>query len=80
MIAHQHEEIVMSFHSPSSTWTPSVPAKRDPLILRLFRGIQHEIRIRRAIREVNSLDDRTLIDIGLAPGSTEHAVRRGRHR
>jgi uncharacterized protein YjiS (DUF1127 family) len=80
MIAHQHEEIVMSFHSPTSTWTPAVPAKRDPLVLRLFRAIQHEIWMRRAIRQVNSLDERTLIDIGMMPGSTEHAVRRGRHR
>lgn len=70
----------MSFHSLSSTWAPAVPARRDLLALRLFRALGQEIRIRRAIREVNLLDERTLIDIGMMPGSTEHAVRRGRCR
>ena len=57
----------MSFHSPSSTWTPAVPAKRKPFDPCASSAVsQHEIRIRRAIREVNSLDERTLIDIGLA--------------
>jgi uncharacterized protein YjiS (DUF1127 family) len=78
--SHQHEEIVMSFHSLTSTWSPAIPATRAPLVLRLFEALRYEIRMRRAIRQVNSLDERTLIDIGMLPGSTEHAVRRGRGR
>jgi uncharacterized protein YjiS (DUF1127 family) len=70
----------MSFHSLACAWTSEVPAKRDALPVRIFRAIRHEMRMRKAIRDVNSLDERTLIDIGMMPGSTEHAVRRGRGR
>jgi uncharacterized protein YjiS (DUF1127 family) len=72
--------MIMSFHSLSSAWAAPVPAHREPLALRLFHAVRQELRMRRAIREVNSLDERTLIDIGMLPGSTEHAVRRGRGR
>jgi uncharacterized protein YjiS (DUF1127 family) len=76
--SHQHEEIAMTFHSMPSVWAPEAPAKKVPFIVRLFNRIRSELRLRRAIRDVNSLDDRTLIDIGLSPGSVENAVRLGR--
>jgi len=74
------EEFAMSLSTFEAHWTGHVPAGRESLIRRLYRAARHELQMRRAIREVNSLDERTLIDIGMVAGSTEHAVRRGRAR
>lgn len=70
----------MSFISITTPWTTDTPTSRGSFVGRIFRSVVREIRLRRALRAVNSLDDRMLMDIGLSPGSTEHAVRRGRFR
>ncbi|WP_162419718.1 DUF1127 domain-containing protein [Microvirga brassicacearum] len=70
----------MSFMSVTPAWTLDKPAPKASVLRRLFGAVAYEIRMRRAIRHVNSLDDRTLVDIGLLQGSVEDAVRRGRRR
>ena len=39
----------------------------------------HEIQIRQALREVGTLDESALHDIGISRGNIEDAVRCGRH-
>ena len=70
----------MSFMSLTPAWSLDKPALKASILRGLFGAVAYEIRMRRAIRDVNSLDDRTLVDIGLLQGSVEDAVRRGRHR
>jgi uncharacterized protein YjiS (DUF1127 family) len=44
----------------------------------LIHGLAREREIRRSMRELRSLDDRMLHDIGLTRGDIERAVRFGR--
>ncbi|MDP8921010.1 MAG: DUF1127 domain-containing protein [Pseudomonadota bacterium] len=44
----------------------------------LVAGLMREIEIRRALRDVGTLDEATLHDIGISPGGIEDAVRCGR--
>jgi uncharacterized protein YjiS (DUF1127 family) len=44
----------------------------------LMAALMREIEIRRALREVSSLDEGMLHDIGISPGGIEEAVRCGR--
>ena len=44
----------------------------------LMAALMREIEIRRALREVSTLDDAMLHDIGIGPGGIEEAVRCGR--
>ena len=55
-------------------------ASRHSGLRNLFSAVMREIRIRRALREVSSLDDAILQDIGLGPshGGIEGAIRHGR--
>jgi uncharacterized protein YjiS (DUF1127 family) len=69
----------MTAYSPPCDWTSEQPAAKPSRLKSLFAAFMHEIEIRRALREVNSLDDAMLHDIGLAPGNIEDAVRCGRH-
>jgi uncharacterized protein YjiS (DUF1127 family) len=48
--------------------------------LRLVVTAIRESQIRRAIREMQRLDDRLLHDIGFSRSALEHAVRHGRER
>jgi uncharacterized protein YjiS (DUF1127 family) len=46
----------------------------------LFPRLVNEIRLRRAFRDVEALDDEALLDIGIGRGGIEDAVRNGRYR
>ncbi len=48
-------------------------------LLDLGGHIMRELRLRRAIRDVQELDDAMLHDIGLTRDAAESAVRHGRH-
>ena len=60
-------------------WTSEASASKPSRIRGLFEALAREIRIRRALRDVSSLDDNILCDIGLSRGGIEDAVRHGRH-
>jgi uncharacterized protein YjiS (DUF1127 family) len=68
----------MSAFSTTCTETFESPAARPSVLKNLFSSVMREIRLRRAMREVASLDEAMLQDIGLGPGSIEDAVRHGR--
>ncbi len=68
----------MSAYSNTCTETFETPAARPTVLKNLFSAVMREIRLRRAMREVASLDDAMLHDIGLGPGNIEDAVRHGR--
>ena len=67
--------------SPSHVfhWTSGTSAAKPSLIGNLLRALRQEIRIRRALRDVGSLDDNALCDIGLTRSGVEDAVRHGRY-
>ncbi|WP_262028001.1 DUF1127 domain-containing protein [Microvirga sp. Mcv34] len=71
----------MTAHTTVGDWTTEHEQKaaKPSRIRSLFAALMHEIEIRRALRDVSSLDDAMLHDIGLTPGSLEDAVRCGRH-
>jgi uncharacterized protein YjiS (DUF1127 family) len=69
----------MSDLSTSCDWTSEQTASKPSRIRSLFASLRREIEIRRALREVNSLDDAMLHDIGLTPGNIEDTIRCGRH-
>ena len=48
------------------------------LLVRAFAAMAREIRLRRDLRSLQSLDDVMLQDIGLGRGELEDAVRHGR--
>jgi uncharacterized protein YjiS (DUF1127 family) len=60
--------------------TGSSRIRRPGLLIRLFSAIAREIRIRRDMRMLASLDEAALHDIGLARGGVEDVVRHGRPR
>jgi uncharacterized protein YjiS (DUF1127 family) len=68
----------MTTSSATCDWTSDRPAPKPSRITSLFASLMHEIRIRRALREVGSLDEAMLHDIGLSPGNFEDAIRCGR--
>jgi uncharacterized protein YjiS (DUF1127 family) len=59
-------------------WTSEAASGKPSRIRGLFGALAREIRIRRALREVGTLDDNILCDIGLSRGGIEDAVRHGR--
>ena len=69
----------MTAHSATCDWTQEQPAPKPSRIRSLFGALRREIEIRRALREVSSLDDAMLHDIGLTPGNIEDTIRCGRH-
>jgi len=69
----------MTAHSATCDWTQEQPAPQPSRIRSLFAALRREIEIRRALREVSSLDDAMLHDIGLTPGNIEDTIRCGRH-
>jgi uncharacterized protein YjiS (DUF1127 family) len=69
----------MTAHSTPCDWTSEQPTSKPSRIMSLFVSLVHEIEIRRALREVSTLDDAMLHDIGLTPGNVEDAIRCGRH-
>ena len=59
--------------------TPASGADAEPpRWARLARAIVGEYRVRRALREMRALDDRSLRDIGLRRCGIDHAARFGR--
>ena len=64
-------------HSVPKVRVASAAAGFDPLA-RLGRLVANEYRVRRATREMRTLDDRALRDLGLDRGVVEHAARFGR--
>jgi len=70
----------MSAFSNTSSATYEAPSTRPAGLRSLFSAVMREIRIRRALREVSTLDDAILKDIGLGPGhgGIEGAIRHGR--
>jgi uncharacterized protein YjiS (DUF1127 family) len=61
-------------HECTSARTARKPSRLSDLMASLMR----EIEIRRALREVSTLDEAMLHDIGISPGGIEEAVRCGR--
>lgn len=53
-------------------------ARKPSRLTGLVSALKREFEIRRALREVGSLDEAMLRDIGINPGSLEYAVRCGR--
>ena len=53
-------------------------ARPPSLFARLLAAIAREVRLRRDLRVLASLDDAGLHDIGLSRGALEYAVRHGR--
>ena len=53
-------------------------ARKPSRLTGLVAAVKREFEIRRALREVSSLDEAMLHDIGITPGSVEDAVRCGR--
>jgi len=72
------EETAMSAYSATCDGAPEQPTAKPALIRGLLASLLHEIRIRRALREVSALDDAALHDIGISPGGIEDAIRCGR--
>ena len=68
----------MSALSNTCTETYEISAPRPAGLKNLFSAVMREIRLRRAMRELSTLDDAMLHDIGLGHGSIEDAVRHGR--
>ena len=62
-------------HECTSARIDRKPSRLAGLVAALMR----EIEIRCALREVSSLDDAMLHDIGISPGGIEDAVRCGRN-
>jgi uncharacterized protein YjiS (DUF1127 family) len=69
----------MTAYSTTCDWTSEKPAPKASRIRSFFASLRHEIEIRRALREVGTLDEAALHDIGISHGSIEDAVRCGRH-
>jgi len=69
----------MTAHTAPCDWTSEQTTPKPSRIKSLFASLVHEIEIRRALRDVSSLDDAMLHDIGLTPGNIEEAIRCGRH-
>lgn len=69
----------MTAHTSTCDWTSKPSTAKPSRIRSLFAALVHEIEIRRALRDVSTLDDAMLHDIGLTPGNMEDAVRYGRH-
>ena len=53
-------------------------ARKPSRVMGLMAALMREIEIRRALREVSTLDDAMLHDIDISPGGIEEAVRCGR--
>lgn len=70
----------MSNFSNTSPITSGTASAHGSGLRGFFSAVMREIRIRRALREVSTLDDATLQDIGLGPshGAIEGAIRNGR--
>lgn len=69
----------MSLHYDTHAWAQAEPTSRKVgWLSRAYRAIRDEWRMRQALHAVQSLDERTLMDIGLSFGGAEEAVRRGR--
>ena len=69
----------MTTRTTTSDWHLEHPSAKPSRIKSLLATLIHEIEIRRALREVSTLDDAMLHDIGLTPGNIEDAIRCGRH-
>ena len=69
----------MTAYSTTCDWTSEKPASKPSRLKSFFASLMHEIEIRRALREVGTLDEAALHDIGISHGSIEDAVRCGRH-
>ena len=70
--------VTLSLHA-SSTARPQGPA-RSTGFAAFVRGLPAQWRARRAARNVHSLSDEMLHDIGLTRGEIDSAVRYGRAR
>jgi len=68
----------MTSLSTAFHWASEASVAKPSGIRGLFGALAREIRIRRALRDVSSLDDNILCDIGLSRGGIEDAVRHGR--
>ena len=74
------ESVMSNFSNVCAETYHETSAIRASALWNLFSAVMREIRIRRALREVGTLDDALLQDIGLAPGGIEDAIRHGRDR
>jgi uncharacterized protein YjiS (DUF1127 family) len=64
-----------------TTSCPALPVRgKHSLLARLASAVARELRARRDMRVLSSLDEAALHDIGLVRGNVEDAVRHGRSR
>ena len=64
----------MTAYSTTCDWTSEKPAPKTSRIRSFFASLMHEIEIRRALREVGTLDEAALHDIGIS--ARQHRGRR----
>lgn len=78
MPLHQIKGIVMSSSTNTYQWTSERTSRKQGIIRSLVSSMLKEIRLRRALRDVNALDDAALTDMGISRSGIEDAVRYGR--
>lgn len=65
-------------HSPRPLAIGTPASSALGMLLKALAALSQRLRIRRDLRDLLSLDDAALHDIGLSRGAIEHAVRHGR--
>lgn len=69
----------MSSFTNAFEWTAEQTNQKQGLIRSLVSSVLKEIHLRRALRDVEALDDSALVDMGISRGGIEDAVRHGRN-
>jgi uncharacterized protein YjiS (DUF1127 family) len=65
---------------PEGASTAARPHGAFQVLAQIGRAFAREVRVRRGLREIGSLDEAMLRDIGIGPGQLEDVVRHGRGR
>ena len=69
----------MSGFTNTFEWTSERTHQKHGFIRSLIVAVVREIHLRRTMREVGTLDDAALVDMGISRGGIEDAVRHGRN-
>lgn len=68
----------MASFTETFEWTQDHASRKQGILRGLVGTVLKEIQLRRALRNVGSLDDAALLDMGISRGGIEDAVRHGR--